>query len=158
MRTIMPKLYILVGVPGAGKSTWAKSQSWAKNCAYISTDEIVERYARFQKKSYSEFFGLYMPRAVNFMIKQLNRAKARGVDIIWDQTSTSVESRARKFRLCPDHYAIAVVFKTPDREELDRRLAGRPGKDIPKEVVDDMIARWAEPTEDEGFKEIWYAS
>lgn len=153
----MPKMYVLVGVPGSGKSTWATNQEWFKNCAYISTDKIVERYARFVKKNYSEVFGLYMPRAVNFMIKQLNKAKEKGVDIVWDQTSTTVESRARKFRLCPEHYAIAVVFKTPERTELDKRLASRPGKEIPVKVVDDMIARWQEPTEEEGFKEIWYA-
>ena len=149
-------MYVLVGVPGAGKSTWVANQEWAKNCAYISTDKIVERYARFRGKTYSEVFGLYMPRAVNFMIRQLNKAKERGVDIIWDQTSTSKSSRARKFRLCPEHYAIAVVFRTPPRDELDRRLASRPGKEIPQKVVDDMIARWQDPTEEEGFKEIWY--
>lgn len=154
----MPKMYVLVGVPGSGKSTWATNQEWFKDCAYISTDKIVERYARFRKKTYSEVFGLYMPRAVNFMIKQLNKAKERGVDIVWDQTSTTIESRARKFRLCPDHYAIAVVFKTPERTELDRRLANRPGKEIPVQVVNDMINRWEDPTEDEGFKEIWYAA
>jgi predicted kinase len=154
----MPKMYVLVGVPGSGKSTWATTQEWFKDCAYISTDKIVERYARFRKKTYSEVFGLYMPRAVNFMIKQLNKAKERGVDIVWDQTSTTIESRARKFRLCPDHYAIAVVFKTPERTELDRRLANRPGKEIPVQVVNDMINRWEDPTEDEGFKEIWYAA
>jgi predicted kinase len=154
----MPKMYVLVGVPGSGKSTWATTQEWFKDCAYISTDKIVERYARFRKKTYSEVFGLYMPRAVNFMIKQLNKAKERGVDIVWDQTSTTIESRARKFRLCPDHYAIAVVFKTPERTELDRRLANRPGKEIPVQVVNDMINRWEDPTGDEGFKEIWYAA
>lgn len=153
----MPKMYVTVGVPGSGKSTWVSKQEWAKDCAYISTDRIVERYARFQKKSYTEFFGLYMPRAVNFMMKQVNKAKAQGKDIIWDQTSTTIESRARKFRICPDYYTIAVVFKTPPKDELDRRLASRPGKEIPVNVVANMIDRWQDPTEEEGFKEIWYA-
>ena len=54
----MPKMYVLVGVPGSGKSTWATTQEWFKDCAYISTDKIVERYARFRKKTYSEVFGL----------------------------------------------------------------------------------------------------
>jgi predicted kinase len=154
----MPKMYVLVGVPASGKSTWVDNQDWAQDCAYISTDKIVERYARFRKKTYSEVFGLYMPRAVNFMIRLLNKAKERGVDIIWDQTSTTIESRARKFRLCPDYYAIAVVFRTPEPDEHRRRLSSRPGKEIPDKVVQDMIERWQEPTHDEGFKEIWYAN
>ena len=51
---------------------------------------------------------------------------------------------------------IFVVFKTPNRDELDVRLSGRPGKHIPKQVVDSMIEKWEEPTEEEGFKEIWH--
>jgi hypothetical protein len=40
---------------------------------------------------------------------------------------------------------------------LDVRLSGRPGKHIPKTVIDSMIDNWEEPTLEEGFKEIWYA-
>jgi gluconate kinase len=57
-----------------------------------------------------------------------------------------------------DYEHIAVVFTTPDRAELDVRLAGRPGKHIPKTVVDSMINGFEMPTEEEGFKEIWYAA
>jgi len=35
-------------------------------------------------------------------------------------------------------------------------LMNRPGKEIPDHVVASMIAGWEEPTEEEGFKEIWY--
>jgi gluconate kinase len=48
-----------------------------------------------------------------------------------------------------------VVFPTPDRNELDVRLSGRPGKHIPKNVVDSMIAGFEMPTEEEGFVQIW---
>jgi hypothetical protein len=37
-------------------------------------------------------------------------------------------------------------------------LSGRPGKHIPKKVIDSMISGWDEPTEEEGFKEIWRAA
>jgi len=59
--------------------------------------------------------------------------------------------------MLPDYYAIAVVFRTPDAEELQRRLDSRPGKTIPPEVIADMIDNFEMPTEQEGFKEIWYA-
>jgi len=154
----MNKLYVLVGVPGSGKSTWVNNQEWAKDCAYISTDKHVEEYAASVGKTYSEVFKDYMPTAVNLMTADVIDARDAGKDIIWDQTSCTIASRKRKFNMLRDYYAIAVVFKTPNRDELDVRLSGRPGKHIPKSVIDSMIASWDEPTEDEGFKEIWYTS
>lgn len=152
----MNKLYVLIGVPGSGKSTWVANQDWAKDCAYISTDHHVERQAKIEGKTYSEVFTDFMPTAVKMMADDVVKAREAGKDILWDQTSTTLASRQRKFVMLPDYYKIAVVFRTPDRDELDVRLSGRPGKHIPKKVVDDMIANWDEPTKDEGFDEIWY--
>jgi predicted kinase len=152
----MNKLYVLVGVPASGKSTWIKDQIWALGLTIVSTDAFVEDYARSQGKTYTEVFDEYMPTAVELMAEQVVRARELGHDIIWDQTSTTIATRAKKLRMLPDYYAIAVVFRTPDRDTLDRRLISRPGKSIPRHVVDNMINNWEEPTEDEGFKEIWY--
>ncbi len=99
-----------------------------------------------------------MPHAVKLMADEVVAAREAGKDIIWDQTSTSVKSRVRKFNMLPDYEHIAVVFKTPDEVELNRRLANRPGKNIPDHVMRSMIKHFEMPTEEEGFKEIWYAS
>jgi predicted kinase len=152
----MPKCYQLIGVPGSGKSTWVANQEWAKDCAYVSTDSWVELYAKEQGKTYSEVFVDYMPKAVNIMTEHVKLARDAGQDIIWDQTSTTVKSRARKFNMLPNYEHIAVVFKTPDADELARRLASRPGKNIPDHVMRSMIKGFDMPTEDEGFKEIWF--
>jgi len=151
----MPKLYMLVGVPGSGKSTWVKNQEWAKDCAIVSTDKYVEEWAESVGKTYTEVFEEYMPVAVTRMAGAVNGARDAGKDIIWDQTSTTIATRAKKFRMLPEYYAIAVVFRIPEPQELQKRLASRPGKVIPSEVLDDMIAKWQEPTEEEGFNEIW---
>jgi predicted kinase len=155
---MMPTCYQLIGVPGAGKSTWIKDQDWALGLTIISTDVFVEDYARAQGKTYNEVFKEYMPEAVKLMAGQAVFARQYGHTVIWDQTSTTVNSRKKKFNMLPDYEHVAVVFRTPPRDELDVRLAGRPGKHIPKAVVDSMIAGWEEPTEEEGFKEIWYAA
>jgi len=151
----VPKLYMMVGVPGSGKSTWIKDQIWALGLSVVSTDPWVEDYARSQGKTYSEVFEEYMPVAVRLMANHVRVAQANNNDIIWDQTSTTIESRARKFRMLPEYSAIAVVFATPEPEELARRLASRPGKTIPPDVIERMIADWQEPTLEEGFDEIW---
>jgi predicted kinase len=153
----MPKCYQLVGVPGSGKSTWVTNQEWKDNCYYISTDKHVDAYAEAHGKTYSEVFNDYMPTAVENMVEEVIRARDGGMDIIWDQTSTTIASRVKKFRMLPDYEHIAVVFETPDRIELKRRLASRPGKVIPEVVVEGMLASFEMPTEEEGFTQIWYA-
>ena len=154
----MAKCYQLVGVPGSGKSTWASNQLWAKDCAYVSTDGYVERFAQRMGKTYSEVFDAVMPRAIRLMMRAVRKARDNGKDVIWDQTSTTVASRKRKFNSLRDYEHIAVVFETPSRIELKRRLESRPGKNIPNAVMEGMISSFQMPTEDEGFKEIWFAS
>ena len=154
----MPKCYQLIGVPGSGKSTWIKNQDWAKDIPVVSTDNFVEAHAKEVGKTYSEVFDEYMPIAVKLMVNQALICQANGLDVIWDQTSTTINSRKRKFNTLPKYEHIAVVFKTPDADELARRLANRPGKNIPDHVMKSMIAGFDMPIEDEGFKEIWYAN
>ena len=151
----MPKCYQLIGVPAAGKSTWIKEQVWMLGLTVVSTDPFVEDYARAQGKTYTEVFKDYMPIAVNLMADQVVFAREHDHTVIWDQTSTTVASRTRKFRMLPDYEHIAIVFSTPDLDVLKERLASRLGKEIPWEVVQGMIDNWEEPTLEEGFKEIW---
>ena len=150
----MPKCYQLIGVPGAGKSTWITKQEWAKDCVVVSTDEFVEAYAKQQGKTYNEVFDAYMSLAVQLMADKVVKARQEGKDIIWDQTSMSIKSRKRKFNMLRDYEHIAVVFKTPEPDELKRRLDSRPGKNIPDHVMKSMMDNFDMPTTDEGFSEI----
>ena len=156
-KNTMPTLYVLIGVPGSGKSTWVNNQEWAKDCVYVSTDHHVEAHAAKLGKTYSEVFKDYMPWAVKLMANDVVEAREAGKDIIWDQTSTTVASRRKKFNMLPDYRAIAVVFATPDARELARRLGSRPGKHIPNTVMRQMIDNFEMPTKEEGFDEIWFA-
>ena len=151
----MSKCYQLIGVPGSGKSTWIRNQIWALGLTIVSTDTFVEAYAEQQGQTYNQVFEDFMPRAVDLMAQQVVFAREHGHSVIWDQTSTTVASRQKKFRMLPDYEHIAVVFRTPDAPEHARRLNSRPGKTIPDEIVQDMINRFEMPTEEEGFVEIW---
>ena len=151
----MPKCYQLIGVPASGKSTWIKSQHWTEGMEYISTDHHVHEYAKQQGKTYREVFEEYMPQAVELMAKEVVAAREAGRDVLWDQTSITVKSRARKFNMLPDHWHIAVVFQSPAIEVLKERLARRVEQPIPWEVVQRMIDNFEYPTDEEGFKEIW---
>ena len=153
----MPTAYILVGVPGSGKSTWIKNQTWMLGLNVVSTDTYVEDYAYKQRKTYSEVFEEYMPTAVNKMVEHVLFCRDNNLDIIWDQTSTTIETRAKKIRMLPEYTKIAIVFKTPEKEEWDRRILSRPGKNIPQHVLKSMCVNFDHPTLEEGFEQIWYA-
>ena len=146
----------MIGVPGSGKSTWIRNQDWALGLTIVSTDAFVEAYAEQQGRTSNEVFQDYMPTAVDLMAQQVVFAREHGHSVIWDQTSTTVASRRKKFRMLPDYEHIAVVFGTPEPAELARRLAGRPGKSIPDHVMLSMLQNLKEPTLEEGFQEIWH--
>lgn len=151
----MKTAYILVGVPGSGKSTWAARRAQGSNILVVSTDMHVEEEAARQGTTYNSIFDSFMPTAVRYMVHDVNWAKENGMDIIWDQTSTTVASRAKKLVMLPEYRCIAVVFPTPDEQELDRRLASRENKFIPKDVIESMKKNFVMPTTDEGFTEVW---
>lgn len=153
----MKILYCLVGVPGSGKSTWVQSQDCTREYAYISTDKYIDEYAALEGKTYNDVFNFYIPVATTKMEQDVVSASNKGVDIIWDQTSINKKSRKRKIRMLPDYYKIAIVFNTPDDDELNRRLQSRPGKSIPGNVLQSMKQNYETPTLEEGFDEVWYA-
>lgn len=152
----MPTAYILVGVPGSGKSTWIAKQPWDWDKTVIaSTDGYIEQQARKQGKTYNDVFGDHMSDAVAHMAQTVKDAVEQGLDIIWDQTNTTKESRAKKLRMLDGYKKVAIVFPAPDADEHERRLNSRPGKVIPPHVLDSMKAGFEMPSEQEGFDEIW---
>lgn len=151
----MNKFYVLVGVPGSGKTTWVNQQSFnSDHTVYVSTDMFVEQYAQQVGKTYTEVFAECMPQAIDKMMDLVLDAIENRYDIVWDQTSTSVASRVKKLKYVPEGYEkIAVVFPTPELE-LHRVMLNRPGKEIPDEIVQNMIARFEMPTLAEGFDKV----
>jgi predicted kinase len=150
----MPKLYMLVGVPAAGKSTWLEKNNGNK-VMVASSDAYLDRIAAGQGKTYNDVFADNIKAANNHALSVAKQAFELNLDLIWDQTNLNRKSRAPKLAMVPDHYEkIAVYFPTPDKAEHDRRLASRPGKVIPYNILMGMIRGLEKPTADEGFDEI----
>jgi len=82
----MNKCYQLIGVPGAGKSTWIKNQTWALGMPVVGTDMFVEMEAHRQGKTYTEVFEDYMPVAVRLMVNHALTCQSNRLDFIWDQS------------------------------------------------------------------------
>jgi predicted kinase len=150
----MPNLYMLVGVPGSGKSTYLAKQDLS-NAVVLSTDNYVEHFAELNNKTYTEIFKSVIGEATRLMNEDLRKAVLNKQDIYWDQTNLTAKTRSSKLASVPHTYEkIAVFFPTPNDNELKRRLAGRPGKTIPANVVLGMKSQLEMPTEAEGFDKV----
>jgi predicted kinase len=152
----MPTLYMLIGVPASGKSSWIASQpfDWTKT-VIASTDGHIERVAKQLGKTYDDVFRATIAQADVAMMDNVRDAVQHGLDIVWDQTNTGAHNRAKKLALLPASYKkVAVVFPTPEPVEHARRLDSRVGKRIPPWVMRNMLDNFDMPTAKEGFDEV----
>lgn len=152
----MPTLYMLIGIPGSGKSTWIQNQNFNLNdTVIVSTDNIIEERAAVKGMTYSDVFQDEIKSATAEMNQILQNAVANNKDIVWDQTNLTAKTRRPKLMKFPTEYEkVAVFFATPDDVELQRRLGNRVGKVIPANVVLAMKSQLQLPHVDEGFDRI----
>lgn len=165
-----PKLYMLIGHPYSGKSTYvanelalrktyAPSEKYParadNEAAIIDSDSILMEMAEKANTSYNQSFLLNHKKASKEMFRRAEAAFKNGQDVYWDQTNMSRKARARKLIMVPDYYEkIAVVFPMLSAEELARRTALRTDKVIRQNIIDDMIASYEAPVLSEGFDRI----
>lgn len=152
----MATLYMLIGVPAAGKSTWIANYpfDWTRTIV-VSTDNYIEKIAREKGLTYNNVFQSVIGQATKNLEQDIKTAVEHDHDIVWDQTNTSAGARRKKLAMIPKSYhKIAVVFPTPNIKELQRRQANRPGKTIPSDIMINMIKTFQMPTAAEGFDEI----
>lgn len=149
----MPAFYMLIGVPASGKSTWVSQNR--RGAVVISSDDYIEKQAARLKSTYNDVFNDYIKDANRHATETAKQAFADGLDVIWDQTNLTRNSRKGKLSMVPKNYEkIAVYFPTPSPDLHRKRLDGRPGKKIPDFVLNSMIKTLEPPSKDEGFDEI----
>lgn len=153
----MTTFYMLIGLPGTGKSTWCQNFKSDQPTTILSTDDIIQSIADKHRLTYNQMFdNLSYSFAEKVMHKIAQYAFDRDDIVIWDQVNLTFKSRAKKLNLVPPRYKkIAVYFDNPT--DLSERLKSRPGKIIPTEVISRMAVTRDFPIKEEGFDEILFA-
>lgn len=153
-----PMAYMLVGVPGSGKSTWAEPYLTRADVKLVSSDAYIEQIAKMMGKTYGDIFKATIGEATKFMEQHLNEAIGNTQTIIWDQTNLTMASRRNKLnRLIDAGYDVtAVAFECPAPELKRRReqRAADTGKVISESIIEQMTAKYVRPTRLEGFKNV----
>lgn len=151
-------LYMLCGLPGSGKSTYAKN--WTKDkdeIIWVSRDEVrytyidpnncrPEDYYSREKEVYAAF--------VTIVREQL----LKGRDVVADATFLNRGSRAkflRELQLKPNTLN-AIVFNTPYEICLERNNNREGIRRVPEKVIRSMKNSYSNPTSFEGFDNIYF--
>lgn len=153
-------LYILIGAPGTGKSTWINKNIKNSSTIIISRDNIVDEMRKETGMTYDEAFKdkKFQNEVTKQLKKEVSYAFKSNQDIVIDMTNMSKKSRMNsiKFGKQFDMYIKGIVFKLPYKENKERlqKRYEKTNKFISDTVLNMMLNNYEEPNESEGFDEI----
>lgn len=154
----MKYLYMLVGLPLSGKTTFRNRMFNHFAGIIVSSDDLITLHAQMLGQTYNEAFQHYGDQA-NKQAFELGRyAAKRMVSVVWDQTNLTRKSRKPKLELFPSdvYYKVAYVLPLLGNEQLAERQKNpdREGKTIPESILNQMRASFEYPSPNEGFNEV----
>ena len=147
-------LYITVGLPGSGKSTYAKEFIKGKEIEYLSSDSLRAVYGKDEtdQSVTSIVFG-HIKRKVDEFLKD-------GKNVIVDATSVNRKERSDYINTAKKYGAkvVAIVFKMDRQGLIDRnkKRGEQGGRVVPDWVIDKMLNKFEEPSYDEGIDVMIY--
>ena len=143
----MGKLTLLVGLPGSGKSTYAKK--------YLEKDNIILSSDVIR----GEIFNDENDQSNNALVFSTLYSRAKqilesGKNVVIDATNCSKFDRKRVLDNFSDMplIRVAIVIKTPI-DECEKRDKER-NRTVGRQVIDKFNTKFEMPTKDEGFDEI----
>lgn len=142
----MATLYLMVGISGAGKTTWAKRQM--PEAEYIGSDGI--RMELFGKELTLKGYH----RVHRIMNQRMRAALEQGRDVVVDSVHLSRRARRRVLRAVPQGVRCIAVWIDTGVVQAIRNDACRQ-RHVPFFAIALMRRRLVQPQTSEGFHEIW---
>ena len=139
--------YVMIGMPGSGKSTYALELSKKTGAVLLSSDDIaLELYGHNNDNNGKEVFKEMRRRALV--------AVGEGKDVIFDCTNLSISARRKRIMFGKlNHCKVIGIYINTPFEECLRRNASRK-RQVPNKRMYEFYADRVEPSKDEGFDEL----
>ena len=150
----MNTLYITVGLPGSGKSTYVKNFIKDKEIEYLSSDSLRAVYGK------SEEDQTVTPLVFGHIKRKVDEFLKDGKNVLVDATSVNRKERSDYIKTAKKYGSkvVAIVFKMDRQGLIDRnkKRGEEGGRVVPDWVIDKMLAKFEEPSYDEGIDVMIY--
>jgi predicted kinase len=150
----MNTIYITVGLPGSGKSTYAKNFIKGKDIEYLSSDELRAVFGK------SEEDQTVTPLVFGHIKRKVDEFLKDGKNVLVDATSVNRRERSDYINTAKKYGAkvVAIVFKMDRQGLIDRnkKRGEQGGRVVPDWVIDKMLAKYEEPSHSEGIDVMIY--
>jgi predicted kinase len=152
----MSKVYLLNGLPGSGKSTWARNKiKKDPDTLILSRDDfrtILHGGTYVFDKKYEELILDIEDYAIRACIEQ-------GFDVIIDETNLKQERRLDLIELADNATIICVIFTETENNLKNRMTTSRGYTDVQwEEVILKMKKDQVPVSENEPYDQIIYVS
>lgn len=151
------KLYMMVGIPGSGKSTWILNHQAKFKRPYkvVSRDQI-----RFSLVGEDEEYFSKEKEVFEKFVEAIKEGLDSDLDVYADATHLNEASRSKLLRALGTSLKgvkVEAIVIRPSFDTIVKQNAQRSGREfVPLSVIRRMNYQFTMPTEEEGFDRIWY--
>ncbi len=149
----MAMLYLMLGYPGAGKTTTAKVICDLTGAEHLSSDEVRLKLFPHPSFSEAEHATLY-----HYLDKQTEELLAQGKDVVYDANLNRFRHRKEKYDICArlDAKPVLLWIQTPKelakvRAAHNSRIHLWPQNETPQEMFERISRVIEEPHPDESY-------
>jgi protein phosphatase len=150
----MNTLYLTIGAPGSGKSTYSKNFIKDKDIEYLSSDELRAQLGK--DESDQTVTGQVFDHIKKKVVEYLEMGDSVLID------ATNINKKDRKYYIDTakrnNATVIGLVCHATKDELIERNIkrGESGGRNVPVWVIEKMLNKYEPPTTEEGFDKIIY--